>query len=127
MAHITNLALKKINLIFPGQHELYEREFVRKYIIEPSPSLIFLPGLDSIQIIEFSSRCDLYCIPVIGFEIKDEEMIPQYSFSWEEYCEIYDWEWVRVALDKNKNINTGTFLFPIVDITPSIICNYLSS
>jgi hypothetical protein len=127
MAGITNLALKKINLIFPGQHELYEREFVKRFIIEPLPALIYKPGLDSQQLLEFSSRCDLYGIYVIGFEFKDLEMIPIESHSYEEYCEEYNWGWVRLALLKNQHTSYGTMLFPIVDVTDKIIRDYLCS
>lgn len=127
MAGITHLALKKIELIFPGEHVLAEREFVRRYICEPLPSLIYKPGLDRSMLMEFSSRCDFYGISLIGYEFKDSDMIPIESHSWEEYILEYNWEWVKNALYLNAHANYSSFLFPVVDISPEIIHAYLSA
>ncbi len=125
MAGITQLARKKIDLIFPGEHVLAEREFVRRLICEPLPTLIYNPGLDRRQLIEFSSRCDLYEIIVVGFEFKDSEMIPIESHSFEEYCKVYSWDWVKYALNLHSHVNYGSLIFPVVDISPEIIHAYL--
>jgi hypothetical protein len=125
MAEITQLALKKIDLIFPNEHVLAERLFVNRFIVDPMPSIIYNPGLDREMLVEFSSRCDLLGIPIVGFEFKDKDMIPIESHSFEEYCKEYTWEWVKYALSMNPYVNYGSLIFPVVDISPEIIHAYL--
>ena len=125
MAGITYLAQKKINLLFPGEHERKEWLFIQTYIVQPAPTLIYNPGLTSDQAIEFGSRCDLIGITVVGLEVKDEDRIPLESHSWEEYVLQYQWDWIFLALKNSVLYGNGNCYYPVVDIAPEIIRDYL--
>ena len=125
MAGITQLAQKKIDLLFPGEHERKEWLFIQTYIVQPTPTLIYNPGLTSDQVIEFGSRCDLIGITVVGLEVKDEDHIPLESHSWEQYLKEYDWSWIRHALRNSTTFGNGNCYYPVADIAPEIIRDYL--
>ncbi len=125
MAGITQLASKKIDLLFPGQHEQNEKQFIQKLVVQPAPSLIYNPGLSYDQVIEFGSRCDLLGATVLGLEVKDEELIPLESHSWEEFVQEYHWKWILQALKISNPLGNGYCYFPVVDISPEIIRDYL--
>lgn len=125
MADITQLALKKINLIFPGEHERMEWHFIQKFVIQPVPTLLYNPGLSADQVHEFCSRCDLLGITIIGLEVKDEDHIPLESHSWEEYVRHYDWNWIALALQNSTPYGNGNCYYPVPDISPGIIRDYL--
>lgn len=125
MAVITQLAWKKIDLIFPNVHVLAEREFVKRFIVEPKPSIIYNPGLSRDMLVEFSRRCDLYEIALIGYEFKDTDMMPIESHSYEQYCEENIKGWVMNALNMNADMDYSSLLFPVVHISPEKIQAYL--
>lgn len=112
----TKLAEKKLKLILPGPREKLESEFLKHYIISASPELKWEHGLDRADALEYCRRCNEFGVEILGIEISQDSPYPIYSFCQEDYCQEYNWEWVKQPLLELERLSIDGWIIPVANV-----------
>ena len=119
-------ARKKLCLIFPGEREKAEFDFLRSYILDAFPPLNWNHGLSRNEVKEYCRRCSFLGVEILGLEIYPDSQFPLYVFAQEDYVkEQYGWNWIEKPLSELEASNIDAFIVPVVHVPSSVLETYL--
>ena len=118
---ISELAQKKLDRFIGTVHCEREEEFISEFIYGAKPVIPRNFGVRLDDFFAVVTRCHKMSGRVIGVECHVESEYPYFVYTWEEYTEVYDPEWVwHVYLDLIANQVTE-HIVPIMDFPVRIL------
>jgi hypothetical protein len=91
---LSELAHKKIDLFVGTEHTDKEIEFIKKHIYDLEPKIKQNCGIALDDFFTVSDRCHMKGGRVIGIETRADSNAPFFSFTWEDFCKMYDEDWL---------------------------------
>ena len=122
---MTELAKKKLGMLFGGEHEKKEWYFLKLFIYTNNLSLKG-NGLLINQLESFCKKCDSFGIQVLGFETSYESDFGLHTVCFEEYHDKYKEGWWKQAIQYFKSNNIDKEIYPVVNIDKVILDFYLT-
>lgn len=118
---VSELARKKLDRFIGTDHTEREDEFVSEFIYGAKPAIPRNYGVSLDNLIAATIRCHKMGGRVIGVESHVESEYPYYVYTWEDYFEVYDSEWVwHVYLDLIANQVTE-HIVPVMDFPVRVL------
>lgn len=118
---MSELAQKKLDRFIGTEHSEREEEFVAEFIYGAKPAIQRNYGVSLDNFLSVVTRCHKMGGRMIGVESHIESEYPYFVYTWEEYSEVYDPEWVwHVYLDLIANQVTE-HIVPIMDFPVRIL------
>jgi hypothetical protein len=121
----TEMAEKKIRLMFPGEREMKEYAFLHEIILKSSNEIKWHFGLSISDIPEFSKRCMQYGVRILGFEIHPDSPYPLQETCYEEYSSEYDPEWYLGAIKLYRNLGIEYMILPVIHVDNETLAKYI--
>ena len=123
----TRLARKKLNLIFHGEREVLESDFLKCFIISAFPPLTWNHGLSCDEVREYCRRCDIFGVEILGLELHTDSPYPLYSFTQEYYTQCsYDSKWIETPLTELATFGIDSFIIPVAHVPDDVLDKYLA-
>jgi hypothetical protein len=118
---MSELAQKKLDRFIGADQCEREDEFITEFIYGAKPPIQRNFGVTFDNFLPVVTRCHKAGGRVIGVEIHIESVYPHFVYTWEEYGEVYDPEWVlHVWLDLIANQVTK-HIVPVMDFPVRIL------
>ena len=118
---LSELAQKKLDRFVGTDHTDREDEFASKFIFGSTPPIPRNFGVSFDNFLPVVTRCHQSGGRVIGVEIHVESEYPYFVYAWEDYCEVYDPEWVwHVYLELIANLVLD-HIVPVMDFPVRVL------
>lgn len=122
---MTELAKKKLGMLFGAAHEKREMNFLETFIYTGELSRS-AHRLTINQLEQFCEKCDSFGISILGFETSYESDYGLHTVCFEEYHKKYIEGWWRKAIQYFKSKNIESNIIPIVSIHKEVLDFYLA-
>ncbi len=118
---VSELARKKLDRFIGTDHTEREDEFITEFIYGVKPSIPRNYGVSLVNLISVTIRCHKMGGRVIGVESHVESEYPYYVYTWEDYSDVYDPEWIwHVYLDLIAN-QVAEHIVPVMDFPVRVL------
>lgn len=121
---LTAMAYKKIAQIFPGEHEMREREFLHNFLLAGRIPIHWQLGLHLSDIPRFAERCNAFDVQILGFEVHPDSPFPFQETCFEDFTIDYDPEWYLHAMKIYSDLGITQMIIPVIDIDKKTLIKY---
>ncbi len=122
----TELAEKRLKIITGSSKCWLEAQFIRKYILEPEPSIQWNSGLPLLQVPEYCNRVHMHGGRVLGFHASMDSPYPLFCIPWERFGMEYNPEWISLAMEYYQKNKVDFNIVPTCDFEYSVLKRFLA-
>lgn len=122
---ITEHALIRLDLILCNHYAHQEVTFMKKFLLPGSYTIHWDRGIQVLDIIPFSERCQHFGLRFLGLEIHFDSPYPLHIYTYEDHGPCYNHFWIAGAIKKLEIDNVTQNIIPTISVPPELINQYL--
>ena len=122
---VTEHALKRLDLILSNPYAQQEVTFMHKYLLPGTYKIKWSLGIEVMDIMLFSERCQRFGVKFLGMETHFESPYRLHVYSYEDHVPQYNSIWIPNAIKNLDLDNVTQNIVPTISVPEEIINEYL--